>query len=360
MKKYKILNYKDRIKIEFMNNKNFSKKEIAKEIGCSLSTVYKELKFGNYQHLNGDHTFTTKYSADISEKRHKFNLSNRGKDLKIGKDIELAKTIEYLIVQKRYSPQGALLHIRKYKKEKYADFKVEIKSVNTIYSYIDKKVFRSLERKHLPQRQRKKRKERKIVIHRKPPKGYSIENRIDDIENVLERTEVGHWEGDTVCSKQRDKKAYLVLTERVSRLHLIYPLKRNTTEEVVKAFNRLERKCGADFYKIFQSITFDNGSEFKDWQGMEKAKRRKGKRFKVYYCHPNCPHERGSNENNNRLIRRHIPKGTMLSKIPNRYVKIVEDWISNYPRKIFNGKSSLEVFKEEYAKIGVNTNRLLL
>ena len=96
----------------------------------------------------------------------------------------------------------------------------------------------------------------------------------------------------------------LVLTERLSRHEIMIPIKTNTTESVVKALNTLERKYGALFYKVFRSITVDNGPEFADCAGMEKACRRKGARTTVYYCHPYSSWERGSNERQNGMIRR--------------------------------------------------------
>ena len=91
----------------------------------------------------------------------------------------------------------------------------------------------------------------------------------------------GHRRGD-----KKSRPRLLVLTERLSRHEIMIPIRANTSENVVKALNTLERKYGPLFYKVFRSITVDNGSEFADCAGMEKACRRKGKRTTVYYCHP--------------------------------------------------------------------------
>ena len=106
------------------------------------------------------------------------------------------------------------------------------------------------------------------------------------------------------------------------------------------AINGLERKYGKKFYTKFKTITFDNGIEFMDYEGMEKSCLRKGTRTKIYYAHPYCSGERGSNENNNRMIRRWIPKGTLIDDIPNKFIKQIEDWLNNYPRAMFDYKSS--------------------
>jgi transposase, IS30 family len=65
----------------------------------------------------------------------------------------------------------------------------------------------------------------------------------------------------------------------------------------------LERKHRSKFYQKFKTITFDNGAEFRRYKDLEKSCMREGSRVSVYYAHPYCSGERGSNENNNRLIR---------------------------------------------------------
>lgn len=139
-------------------------------------------------------------------------------------------------------------------------------------------------------------------------------------------------------------RALLVLTERLTREGLLMLLPDHTASSVVRALNSLERRYGADFYKIFKTITVDNGCEFQDYDGMEKAKRRKGKRTTVYYCHAYSPHERGSNENMNRLIRRFFPKGTNLDEVTIAEVQAAQDWINNYPRKVLGWKSAQALF----------------
>ena len=71
----------------------------------------------------------------------------------------------------------------------------------------------------------------------------------------------------------------------------------------------------------------------------------------VRYCHPYRPSERGSNENQNGLIRRHLPKGTDLSTISYEETKRIEDWLNNYPRKMFGYLCSEQLFREEIALI---------
>ena len=64
--------------------------------------------------------------------------------------------------------------------------------------------------------------------------------------------------------------------------------------------------------------------------------------IKIYYALPYSSYERGSNENHNRLIRRFLPKGT--KNTTQERVVFIEDWINNYPKKLFNYKTPFEVF----------------
>ena len=131
-----------------------------------------------------------------------------------------------------------------------------------------------------------------------------------------------------------------MLTERKTRREII-----------VRALNGIERKLGSLFPRIFVTITCDNGTEFSDADGIENKRRGKGKRTTVYYCHPYTPSERGSNENQNGLIRRLVPKGTDLSTMSPQDVKAAEAWLNSYPRKMFGFLCAEQLFREELALI---------
>lgn len=114
---------------------------------------------------------------------------------------------------------------------------------------------------------------------------------------------------------------------------------------MARAIDKLERKYRKEFKNKFKTITFDNGAEFRNWESIEKSydKRKTEPRTQVYYAHPYRSGERGSNENNNRLIRRFIPKGTNITEISEEYIQWIEDWINNLLRPMFGYKSALQV-----------------
>ena len=112
------------------------------------------------------------------------------------------------------------------------------------------------------------------------------------------------------------------------------------------------------FYTKFKSIRFDNGAEFMDLEGMEKSCLRKKKRTNIYYAHPYCSGERGSNENCNGLIRRFIKKGTDINNIPKEITVKINNQINQKKRKINNYLSSETLFLNELANINVTENTI--
>lgn len=342
--KGKHLTYTERQIIERMYNNGFSKKDIAKMIGCHVDTIYKELKLGYYQHLNHDYTYRLRYCAQRAQQKHDYNATAKGAPLKIGNDYEIAKYIERKIIKEKYSPYAVLTEI-----------KIETGMIpfctSTLYSYIDKGVFEKLTNKDLPEKMRRKRNYKKVKIAKRPPKGKSIEQRPKEINA---RKTIGHWEMDTVHGKAKGKgETILVLTERKTRHEIMMKLKGNTSKEVVNALDRLEKQC--DFKQVFKTITVDNGSEFMDDFGMEHS-RNGDKRTQVYYCHPYTSSERGSNERNNRIIRRFKPKGQSLCKCTNNELEYIQTWMNRYPRKLLGGSTAELKFLAELSEKNIYWN----
>lgn len=344
-KKYRHLTLTDRLIIKRMLKNGFSKLDVARATGFSLSTIYYELKRGEYEYINDNHTVEKRYSPHIAHERYRENLKKKGQRPKIASDEKLKSYIEDMIVKHKYSPEAIILKI----KEDNISFQSNVKSINTIYSAIKNGYIDGVTLNLLPRQGRNKKRKRRVVIQKRAPAGTSIEKRNED---VLTRASFGNWEMDCVVGKLRNKKTLLVFTERKTRFEIIEVLRSHTTNEVVKALNRIEKRYGADFYKVFNSITVDNGSEFKDFRGMEQSIYRKGKRTQIYYCHPQSPHERGSNENNNHLIRRFFSKGADFDSVVTRAkAKAVEDWMNEYPRPLFGGACSYDLYMRELDKL---------
>lgn len=345
-RRFKQLTKTDRIKIEALLKAGRRKDEIADQIGVHISTIYRELKRGRYIHTNSDLTEEERYSPDIAHEKYQENLRAKGPELKIGNDQKLADFIEDKMVKEDFSVGAVLGYIQ----QQGLEFSVTI-TRQTLYRYIDLGFFLNLTNKDLPIKgSRRKKKKYVRKTQSRAAVGDSIEKRPEEIDT---REEFGHWEMDTVIGKRgKSKHSLLVLTERKTREEIMFLLPEHSTEQVVACIDRLEEKWNRKFSEIFKTITVDNGAEFSDCDGMEKSILQVGnKRTKIYYCHPYSSYERGSNENQNKLVRRKVPKGTDFDDRTEEDVQDIADWINNYPRLLFGWETAQMQFDRELAQI---------
>ena len=336
----------DRLKIYAWLQVKVPVAEIARRLNVSRQTIYREIKRGLCLKRESDWTEHYVYDPDVAERHYQEHCRVRGSKLKAGNDLALKKEVGKRL-REGFSPEAALALIRNEGKE----FGITI-SINTIYSYIKIGLFPGITMEDLPERKKagKKHKNKRVKVQKRAQPGDSISLRPKKIES---REEFGHWEMDTVVGARGESgHSLLVLTERKSRKEILVILKRKTKEEVVKALNRLERKIGEKtFRKLFKSITMDNGSEFYDVAGIERSRRGKKPRTKTYYCHPYSSWERGTNENNNRFVRRRIPKGVNFDYMSRKEIQEIEDWMNGYPRPMFGYASANDIFAYEFEKL---------
>ena len=92
------LKHNDRIRLEALYNAGHKVVEIAEILNVHRSTIYNELKRGQYEHLNSDYTVEKRYSPEIAQKHCDENLQVRGTQLKIGNDYKYAEYIEKKII----------------------------------------------------------------------------------------------------------------------------------------------------------------------------------------------------------------------------------------------------------------------
>ena len=331
-KKQHYMTYEERIQLETLLRHKIPVSEIARELGFSRQTIYREIKRGTYLHDCG-HYDEKRYSAQKGQIIHEQRQENKGCPLKIGKDINYASFLEQKILEEHYSPAAALAAARA------VGFSTQI-SVGTLYNYITMGLFVILEDKHLLEKTtRKPRKKKKDdepkVAHPTLP---SIEDRP---EIIGQRSEPGHWEMDLIVGTQESKPCLLTMTERLTRKEIITLLPDRRAVTIRRAIDRIERQT-VGFKQKFKSITTDNGSEFMEYDLLIRSCRSKGQRFEVYYCHSYAAWEKGSNENHNKMIRRFFPKGTDFSKVTKKQVAAVQNWMNNYPRKILDWMTPLE------------------
>ena len=332
IKKYKHLTYAERTMIERWYNKEHRRiSEIAILLHKSERTIRREIKRGKVIVRGYEWEEKEEYSAMIAQEKYDYNKTGKGPEMKLDKDIKLVEYIENEIVKGHKSPEVIS------KELKNKGFEVEVCGKTIRNAIKEGNLFTKVKAGKIIYKKKKKSKNEEKRVSKQVSAEKSIEHRPKEVET---REVYGHWEGDLVVGKQGTKTVLFTLTERKTRQEIIMKLSNKKTETIARALDKLERKYGSKFYQIFKSITFDNGVEFMGYEGIEKSCRKKGIRVKIYYAHPYCSGERGSNENNNRLIRRWIPKGTDIANIKTSFIKKIEDWINNYPRAMFDYKSS--------------------
>lgn len=334
-KTWKHISERDRYLIEWSLKSGKSVCEIANLLGRSRSTIYSEIKRGTVIQKNHDLTIKYSYLADYAQRDYNLKKHEKGRYLKIANDMKFVKFVENKIKHERFSPVATLQALKN-----RTDIHTRI-CHRTLYSYIHSGIFLNLKSSDLPYNVSKKQEKKRRNIALKNIRGNSIENRPSYVNN---RKEFGHWEMDTVYSgKGKGKSCLLVLTERKTRYEEIFFLKNRTQEEVVNTLNSIEVKLGlSTFIKKYKTITCDNGAEFLDFKGIEHSINFPDiKRTILYYCHPFSSYERGSNENQNKLIRRWIPKGEDIIEYKEA-ISFIQNWINNYPRKLLSGLSTMQ------------------
>lgn len=162
---------------------------------------------------------------------------------------------------------------------------------------------------------------------------------IEDRPTVVDkRKEIGHFEDDTIVSRQSSVRLKTI-NERSCGIVFISRMKDGTSEESTRVVCERLKTVPSPFLK---TLTRDRGTENMGWAEIEKELG-----MRVYFAHSYCSYERGSNENLNGLIRRFFPKKTDFAKISDEELKRVEYLLNTRPRKRFGGKTPLEVLLEK-------------
>lgn len=325
-RKFKHLTKEKRAQIEILLKHNISKMQIAKELGISRSTLYRELECGTVVQLDTQLKEYKSYFHDVGQRVYEENRANSKNTFKFAKVHDFLKYVENQILENKLSPD-AICGRAKLEKS----FKNTV-CTKTIYNYIDMG-FLKVKNIDLPLRVKRKTKRDKVRKNRRIL-GLSIEKRPAEIDT---REEFGHWEIDTVVGKRESAPVLLTLDERKTRRRHIVKIDSRSGESVEKGLRKIIAIYGDKFHDIFKSITSDNGSEFATLKNIFPD-------IPVYYAHPYSSFERGTNEKQNSLIRRFLPKSKSFDNISDDTLSMIEDWINNLPRKIFNYHSSSEMF----------------
>jgi IS30 family transposase len=300
----------------------FSMRAIGSQLGRSPSTISREVErnggFGKYRAAQAD--------------QNAWDRALRPKACKLVLNRDLTKVVG-LKLKRKWSPQQIAGWL---KRENPGDEFNQV-SHETIYRSLFIQARGAL-KKELQEYLRSKRSIRRAkrsslkgIGLGAMPNAISISERPASVED---RAVPGHWEGDLIEGKNKTFIATLV--ERHSRYVMLVKLKDKRSETVVSALIKQAHKLPDELYK---SLTWDRGSEMTNHQRFTLETN-----IKVYFCDPQSPWQRGSNENTNRLLRDYFPKGTDLSAHSQKKLDWVARELNERPRMTLDYETPADRF----------------
>lgn len=298
----------ERLEIGILLEKKYSLRSIAKSLGRSPNTLSYEMK----NKVKGKYDGKKAQAKAISLRK----VGRRG-----WKKIEKVPSLKQLIItglKKHWNPD-----------EIAGDLK------NRKGLYVSKTAIYQWLRTSRGERYCKHLYSKRTYVKKRKPKAtrIMIPNRVSITarkKEVTERTEAGHWERDTVVSKKGCLGGVSTGVERVSRLLTTDKVKSMRPQEHADIAKRIAEKF------MTLSNTYDNGIENREHQSTG---------IPSYFCDPYSSWQKGTNENGNKMLRGHFPKGTDFSLVTQKEIDKVVCIINNKPRKILGYKSALEIAK---------------
>jgi IS30 family transposase len=317
-KVYKHLQNHERDEIACMLAQGYYLKEIAVRLNRHPSTITREIR------RNGAPVNETQYRANRAQLRADERKKVSHQKMRLKNEVIRDYVLHKLTLD--YTPEQIAGRIKK-------DLMGYTTNHESIYLFI------YAERPDLTEylvRGKRKRQKRSIKSGRrivKIPNRVMIGNRPETINN---KKTYGHWEADTVISRQ-SKSSLVVVRERRLQITLICKIPRKNADHMRRAVVRLLHRIPKRFVK---SITFDNGLENADHELIAKALG-----VKIYFCNPYHSWEKGGVENGIGLIRRYFPKKTDFSLISDQEIHLIEYKLNNRPRKSLGFLTPLEVYE---------------
>jgi transposase, IS30 family len=305
-------------------------RSIAVQLGRAPSTISREIK------RNGGQACYRASQADQSA----WDRGQRPKTGKLAQNRALARIVAGKL-QRRWSPE----QVAGWLKRTYPDDTSRQVSPETIYRSLFIQARGAL-KKELVEHLRRSRVMRRSRHHtQKTDQHGRITDTVSISErpaSVADRAVPGHWEGDLLFGSKNSQIATLV--ERHTRYAMLVKVSGKDTETVINALIKHAHKLPEELY---QSLTWDRGKEMADHKRFTLATD-----IQVYFCDPQNPWQRGTNENTNGLLRQYFPKGTDLSGYSQAQLNAVARQLNERPRKTLNFETPAERFHQTVASIG--------
>jgi len=307
-----------------------SMRSIAANLGRAPSTVSREIK------RNGGQESYRASKADESA----WDRGRRPKTCKLAQNRALAHIVADKL-QLQWSPE----QIAGWLKQTYPNDTSCQVSPETIYRSLFIQARGALKKELLEHLRRTRGMRRSRHYTQKTDQRGRITDTVSISErpaSVADRAVPGHWEGDLLFGSKNSQIATLV--ERQTRYVMLMKVAGKDTETVINALIKNARKLPEELYK---SLTWDRGKEMADHKRFTLATD-----IQVYFCDPQNPWQRGSNENTNGLLRQYFPKGTDLSGYSQAKLNAVARRLNERPRKTLNFETPAERFHQTVASIG--------
>lgn len=190
---------------------------------------------------------------------------------------------------------------------------------------------------------RKPRRQNNHRQHNKTLNKLKIDHTYKDYLSYITEHDVTTVQMDCVEGTKEDSAVLLTLHFQNFHMQLAYIMNEHTSADVVRTLDILEDSLGTELFRqVFPVILTDNGHEFSDISGMERSITG-GTRTKIFFCEPNRSDEKGACENNHKLIRYVIPKGTSLEPFSQADINLMMNNINSYSRKALYGKTPYDV-----------------
>lgn len=314
MSKYARLTLARRVVIENMTLAGHTQIDIGLAIGVNQSTVSRDLarlKLGTY----------------CAKRAHAHAAARAAVPTIVARLDRCAELVKHLthFLKARYSiAQALILSARKYPE-------LATISAQAVYDWLyssDTPIKKALRKLMIRPRSRRRSRTKTSTNKGKIVGMTPISERPD---GANDRTEFGHWEGDLVIGKG-GLTAVATMVERVTRLTVIIKVASRKSHTVIAALARRMRA-----YHL-KSITWDQGKELAAHTELSRLLH-----VPVYFADAHSPWQRGSNENLNGVLRRHLPKGTSLDVHPAK-LRSIQDRLNNRPMPVLSGASPKEAY----------------